>query len=256
MLGLGVAMAGCSAHATPLAIETKLANAAKDVVIPLEAEKLANPTPDTALTLAQGRKVFVERCALCHSRDGHSQNPLGRAMYPPAMDLTSPHVQGWKDAELYWIIQNGIRLTGMPGWQDMVSAPDTWKLVRYIHALPRMTPARLAQLDALEAPRPPEPPAAPRRKATPAARLAAEMAYGRRILRQEGCLQCHAYGDEGEDMAPDLSREGNRKRTAAWLAGHFADPEKFSPGSEMPAFDHLTQAQLRALVALLENAHG
>ncbi len=40
----------------------------------------------------------------------------GLAMYPRASDLGSADVQAWSDAELFWIIQNGIRLTGMPGF--------------------------------------------------------------------------------------------------------------------------------------------
>lgn len=252
VLVLTVLLAGCSAHAKPGAIETKLANAAKDVVIPFEAEHAVNPTPATDLTLAQGREVFQQRCALCHSSDGKSQNQLGLAMYPPAMDLTSPHVQAWKDAELYWIIQNGIRLTGMPGWQGIVSPNDTWKLARYIHALPQMTSTKLDALDKLVAPPPPVMPA----PEAPAVSQAQLLAYGARVLHQEGCLTCHRYQGEGEDVGPDLSREGTRGRTPAWLAGHFKNPPAFTKDSMMPAFDHLTAEQLKALVALLENAKG
>ncbi|MGH9394142.1 MAG: c-type cytochrome [Terriglobales bacterium] len=247
-----LAAAACSAHSKPSAIETKLANAAKDVVIPLEAERAANPTPNTDLTLAQGRQVFIAHCAMCHSTDGKSQNQLGLAMYPPAMDLTSPHVQNWKDQELYWIIQNGIRLTGMPSWQGIVSPDVTWKLARYIHALPQLTPLKLAQLDALVAP---PAPAMPLPEA-PAANLAQQIALGQRLIHQEGCLMCHRFQGEGEDVGPDLTREATRGRTPAWLVGHFKNPPAFSKDSMMPAFDHLSPAQLQALVALLENARG
>ena len=58
-------------------------------------------------------------------------------MAPPAMDLSSVHVQHWNDAELFWIIQNGVRLTGMPSWKSSISDNDTWKLARFIHNLPR-----------------------------------------------------------------------------------------------------------------------
>jgi hypothetical protein len=62
-------------------------------------------------------------------------------MAPPAMDLSSPHVQHWSDAELFWIIQNGVRLTGMPSWKSSISDNDTWKLARFIHKLPRLDAA-------------------------------------------------------------------------------------------------------------------
>ncbi len=247
------AAAGCSAHATPSRLETRLADAAKDVVIPLEAENATNPTPNTPLTLAQGRQVFQQRCAFCHSSDGHSRNPVGLAMYPPAMDLNSPHVQSWSDAELYWIIENGIRMTGMPGWQGIVSSADAWKLTRYVHALPNLSAAGRAALDKLVAPPPP-----PRPPSAAPPTLAQQIAYGRRLLHQEGCLTCHTYDGEGEangdDMAPDLTAEASQGRTPAWLIGHFKDPSAFSPGTDMPAFHHLTRTQLQALVALLEHA--
>jgi|SRR6185437_14706358 len=247
VLAAALALTGCSARSRPSSIERKLANVAKDVVIPFEAEKAANPTPANDHTLAEGQRVYVTHCAMCHSNDGHSQNPLGQAMNPPAMDLTSPHVQSWKDQELYWIISNGIRLTGMPGWQGQLSSEQIWQVARYIHALPQMTPQRQ---QALEAVLTPPPPPAPKGAAAPSP--AQEIAVGRRLLHQEGCLMCHSYQGEGEDVGPDLTDEAARKRTDAWLLGHFKDPPKYTPGTQMPAFDHLTAAQLHALVVMLQ----
>jgi hypothetical protein len=57
------------------------------------------------------------------------------------MDLTSSHVQHWSDAELFWIIQNGVRLTGMPAWRSSISDNETWKLARFIHNLPHVNAA-------------------------------------------------------------------------------------------------------------------
>ena len=58
-------------------------------------------------------------------------------MYPRASDLTSKRVQSYSDQELYWIIRNGIRFTGMPAFGE-VEAPDhIWDLVNYVRTLPR-----------------------------------------------------------------------------------------------------------------------
>src|SRR5690348_13755470 len=108
----------CTAHKSPSKTETALANMAKDLVIPMEAEKRTSPLPVNDEAVQQGQQIYLQSCALCHSTDGHGATDLGRAMYPPAMDLTSPHVQHWNDAELFWIIQNGVRLTGMPSWKS------------------------------------------------------------------------------------------------------------------------------------------
>ena len=134
---LSVLLQGCTADKHPSQGESNLANAAKDVAIPLEAGKKKNPLTETDEVVSQGQEVFLGSCAQCHGADGRADTSVGRNMAPPAMDLTSSHVQHWSDAELFWIIQNGVRLTGMPAWQSSISENDTWKLARFIHKLPR-----------------------------------------------------------------------------------------------------------------------
>jgi mono/diheme cytochrome c family protein len=146
MLGLIIAMlgallVGCTADKQPSREEASLANAAKDVTIPLEAGKMKNPLPGTDEVLSQGQEVFLGSCAQCHGADARGDTSIGRNMSPPAMDLSSPHVQHWSDAELFWIIQNGVRLTGMPSWKSTISDNDTWKLARFIHNLPHLDAA-------------------------------------------------------------------------------------------------------------------
>ena len=135
---LGILLPGCTADKHPSQAETNLANAAKDVTIPLEAGKMKNPLPETDEVVSQGQEVFLGSCAQCHGADARGDTTVGRNMAPPAMDLTSSHVQHWSDAELFWIIQNGVRLTGMPAWKSSISESDTWKLTHFIHSLPRL----------------------------------------------------------------------------------------------------------------------
>lgn len=234
---------GCTADKRPTKVETTLANMAKDVVVPIEAESKPNPLAVNKNTLIEGRKVYLQSCAICHGTDGHGHTELGRGMYPPAMDLTSPHVQHWNDPELFWIIQNGVRLTGMPSWKSTISKQDTWKLVNFIHDLPRAE----TQLAAITDPPP---------KSEPRRSQETLIAYGKTLYRQEGCFMCHRLNDEGGKVGPDLTVEGSRGRTDGWLMGHFKDPPAYSPGSIMPAFEHLTHQQLKALTAFLQNQKG
>ncbi len=230
-----VLTSGCPASKKPSRIEAMLANMAKDVAIPLEARGRTNPLPRSDEVVEEGKQLYMLSCAMCHGTDGHSQTRLGLAMYPPAMDLTSPHVQHWNDAELFWITQNGVRLTGMPGWKTMVSETDTWKIVHFIHALPRLEAAAVER----------------------AARTEAELiANGKALYRQEGCFMCHQLEGEGGKVGPDLSIEGTRGRANEWLVGHFKDPPAYTPGSLMPPFKNLTDAQLQALVAFLQSQKG
>ncbi|MGA2075506.1 MAG: c-type cytochrome [Terriglobia bacterium] len=238
---LGSLMLGCTAHKQPSRVETALANMAKDVVIPMEAEDKKDPLPDSQEVLNQGREIFLQSCAICHGADGRGETYVGRNMYPPAMDMNSPHVQHWSDAELFWIIQNGVRLTGMPSWESSLSQTDTWKLVRFVHNLPRLNAAPPAPLEAQHAAQQAD---------------AALIKYGKTLYRQEGCFTCHRLNGEGGSVGPDLTTEGSRGRSTEWLVGHFKDPPAYVHGSVMPPFKNLTEEQLRALTGFLQNQKG
>lgn len=241
---LVVCLPGCTAHKRPSSLERTLANMAKDVVIPIEAHNLKDPVPPGQKAIHEGQQVYLESCALCHGTDGHGYTNLGRSMYPPAMDLTSPHVQHWSDADLFWIIQNGIRLTGMPSWNSSISASDSWKLAQFIHALPRLD-AESASAGSVRA----VAPGAPEQRRQ-------LIAYGRTLYRQEGCFMCHQLDGQGGRVGPDLTNEGARGRTDAWLIGHFKEPSAYTPGSIMPGFTNLTDKQLKALTAFLQSQKG
>ena len=149
---LGALFSGCTANKNPSQEESNLANAAKDVAIPLEAGKKTNPLPDTDEVVRQGQEVFLGSCAECHAANGRADTSIGRSMAPPAMDLTSSHVQHWSDAELFWIVQNGVRLTGMPAWHSSISEDDTWKLAHFIHRLPQLDAASASTAAPSQAP--------------------------------------------------------------------------------------------------------
>ena len=241
---LAVVLSHFTAARKPSPVETTLANMAKDVVIPIEAEHLKNPFPTTSKALSEGKKLYSQDCALCHGPDGHGRTTIGRGMYPPAMDLTSPHVQHWNDAELFWIVQNGVPLTGMPSWKAELSGPDTWELVDFIHDLPRLDAERATTQTAGSI------------KALQGESKEKLLRYGKILYRQEGCFMCHRLDGEGGKVGPDLTIESTRGRSEAWLIGHFKDPPAYTRGSIMPPFKNLTDEQLKALAAFLQSQPG
>lgn len=234
-------LASCTADRRPSSFESNLANVAKDVAIPVEARGIRNPVPASDEVIKSGQQIYSQSCALCHGADGHGDTNLGRGMYPPAIDLTSPHVQRWTDADLFWIVQNGIALTGMPSWKSILSTADTWKLAQFIHALPHLD-THAASV------------ATSRPAATGNGDQRAQLiSYGKTLFRQEACFTCHQLDGMGGTVAPDLTTEGDRGRTDAWLTGHFKDPPAYTPGSIMPSFESLTAVQLEALTVFLQN---
>lgn len=93
--------------------------------------------PDTPDSVKEGAEHFQHHCEICHGLDGQNTGvPLANKMSPPVADLASARVQHYTDGQLKWIIDNGIRFTGMPGWKGILSDEETWNIVHYIRHLP------------------------------------------------------------------------------------------------------------------------
>jgi len=90
---------------------------------------------DTKASVASGSTLYGSECGICHGSDGRTPMPTGRWMYPRAADLTSEQVQSYSDQELFWIIQNGIRFTGMPAFGKVETGDHIWDLVNYLRTL-------------------------------------------------------------------------------------------------------------------------
>ncbi|MCY1024019.1 c-type cytochrome [Pyxidicoccus sp. MSG2] len=150
--GLTVARRGLSAREEPSALEAKVARAARSFSMPTGARELKNPlAPISAQALSEARAHWGDHCAICHAADGSGQTPIGQGLYPRAPDMRASPTQDLSDGELYWIIQNGIRLTGMPAWgqaHDGEGNTDSWALVGLIRRLPRLSPEELDEIKA------------------------------------------------------------------------------------------------------------
>ena len=141
---VGVALIGAcfalsfdiSALPEPGKFETSVANEAKNLLVQRETRRTKpRELSVTAAAMDNAQNIFGSECSSCHG-DGRTPSDIGRGMYPRAPDLGSAEGQHWSDAELFWIIHNGIRLTGMPGFGKQLSDEETWSLVRYLRTLP------------------------------------------------------------------------------------------------------------------------
>ncbi len=140
---------GASARPEPTPLEVRFARAARHRLIPAAARAVANPVAATPEVVAFGMAHFADHCATCHGNDGRGQTVFGRKMFPRAPDMTAAETQQLSDGELFWIIENGVRLTGMPGFGDADLANDaaTWHLVHFIRHLPKITPEELVEME-------------------------------------------------------------------------------------------------------------
>jgi mono/diheme cytochrome c family protein len=130
---------GLSARATPTLLETMMARDARHLAIPSTARNLQNPVPASTENLRDALLHFADHCASCHGNDGRGDTMLGRGLYPKPPDLRLPESQKLSDGELFWVIENGVRFTGMPAFAYPGSQDDSWKLVQFIRHLPRLT---------------------------------------------------------------------------------------------------------------------
>lgn len=141
---------GFSARGQPSAMEAMAARAARRLAVPSGAKNMGNPVPLSPEVIRKGMEHFADHCAICHANNGNGDTSIGGNMYPKPPNMRI-ETQKLTDGEIYYTIQNGVRLTGMPAFGEPGRSDDisTWHLVHFIRHLPRLTPAEEAEMKEL-----------------------------------------------------------------------------------------------------------
>jgi len=131
-----------SAVPEPGRLETFVANTGLRLLVWREARReTIPPAPaNRQASIEEGDKLFGLECADCHGNDGHSPTDEGRWMYPRAANLISKQVQRYSDRELFAMIKNGVRLSGMPAFARVETDEHIWNIVHYLRKLPAGVP--------------------------------------------------------------------------------------------------------------------
>ena len=97
------------------------------------------PPPDLgdAAKVVGGTEHYAAHCASCHGAPGVPRGDIAQGLYPNPADLTYA-AQRYKPGELFWILKNGIKMSGMPAWADH-SDDELWGTVAFIEKLPAMS---------------------------------------------------------------------------------------------------------------------
>jgi len=142
---------GLSARGEPGRLETRLARAVRGMAVPREVRRRANPVAATPEVLADALSHFADHCASCHANDGSGNTDMGRGLFPKVPDMRNPVTQKLTDGELFYIIEEGVRFTGMAAWGDGSPASEdaSWRLVHFIRHLPTLSSAELEQMESL-----------------------------------------------------------------------------------------------------------
>lgn len=230
---------------------------ARDVVTP-PAIAAAAATPAGAPSasyhasalVVRGAGLFRDNCVTCHGAPGVAQDDIGKSMQPVPGPL-SDAARRWRPNELYWITRHGVKMSGMPAWQYHLADDDIWATVAFLVALPALTPTGYAEMAKAAGAQP--------RMARPDHR-APDVERGRLALTQYACHACHMIpGVTGGQAAvgPTLHALAQRKaiaddlpNDAGNLASFIRDPQRYSPGSAMPAMG-VTASDARDMAAYL-----
>jgi mono/diheme cytochrome c family protein len=151
MVGYAAVRRGFSARAAPSRLEEWLAQSMRSWATPAKMREAKNPLAATRDVLGEARAHWADHCAVCHANDGSGNTQIGRNLYPRAPDMRTDRTQRLTDGELYSVIENGVRLTGMPAWgtSDTMGSKESWALVAFIRHLPRLSEKELQEMHRL-----------------------------------------------------------------------------------------------------------
>ncbi len=104
------------------------------------------PMEDPALA-PKGAALYHEACLHCHGAPGISADPFSQGLYPAPANLLSGSIQNeWKDAQLYWIVENGLKLTGMPAFGSTYEKEEIAAVIAFVRRLPKISPGEYEQM--------------------------------------------------------------------------------------------------------------
>ena len=196
------------------------------------------PLTDPQMAL-RGAASFRDNCVQCHGAPGVAQSDIGLSMQPLPGPLVDAQ-QHWRPRELYWVVRNGIKMTGMPAWQYRMPDAEIWDLVAFMQQLPQLNAAQYAQWS--QAAKAGSADAGSTGNAAPT--FTVDVERGRQTLHQYACNACHSIpGITGSDVyvGPPLQGMGRRTLIAGTLANTPANlaqwlmhTQEIKPGTAMP----------------------
>ncbi|CAI08696.1 c-type cytochrome [Aromatoleum aromaticum] len=206
--------------------------------IKLRAASVTVPSLDTIGALEHGAPLYRDHCAQCHGAPGVAPEPFALGLTPAAANLAHTG-RAWPPEEIYWVVRHGLKMTGMPAWEQRLTESELWAVTAFVKRLPELSPPDYRRL---VADLPPHDHTQDHRGEPAPQRPDAER--GRRIIQQYACATCHRIpGVVGPDapVGPPLDGIGTRAFIAGALRNEPAhmvrwlrSPQEVTPDSAMP----------------------
>jgi mono/diheme cytochrome c family protein len=99
----------------------------------------------TEANIAAGAQLYLDHCAGCHGVPSNPDSPFGRSFNPPVPEFFKD-APDMSESQNFYIIQHGVRWTGMPAWGQTLSDTQTWEIVRFLGNVEKLPPAALKVL--------------------------------------------------------------------------------------------------------------
>lgn len=140
---LKAGMVDMSADQTPSRLERRLGGTALDASVAKRAADLKNPLEATDANLLEGMHIYVQNCAECHGDPKEQESRFGSALNPQAPQFMKS-TPDMPENENYYIARHGVRLTGMPAWDKLLSDDQLWKVTAFLSHMEKL-PAAVEQ---------------------------------------------------------------------------------------------------------------
>jgi mono/diheme cytochrome c family protein len=118
-------------------LESKIAMPALDAAVDRRAPDAHNPLQPTDANLIAGMKIYQTNCANCHGDIQHAHTALGDAFYPRAPQFAED-APDMPENQNFYIVQHGIRLSGMPAWKETLSEQQTWQATTFLSHMDKL----------------------------------------------------------------------------------------------------------------------
>jgi mono/diheme cytochrome c family protein len=218
------------------------------------ARGIVAPPLDDGDRIARGRALYDDHCLRCHGAPGIAPEPFALGLMPQPANLAHT-ARVWPREELFYVVKQGIKATGMPAWKFRLTDDEMWAIVAFLQVMATMSPrdyrdaAGAVAAPSVAAARPP-----------PA--LATDPARGKAALQQYACTTCHAIpGVVGAHapVGPPLAHMGTRgfiagivPNTEDNLVRWLRNPQALHADSAMPDLG-MSERDARDIAAFLRS---
>lgn len=220
--------------------------ALKHSSVEFHARHLEEPELEDPELIKRGLVVYRQKFVTCHGAPGESRTPIGKGLNPNPPPLEKA-AEDWRSAEIAWIVSNGLKMAGMPGFTLGEQPDDLWAMTAFVERMHTMTPNEYRRMVA----------ATQGELADEKVQwLAADQGWeeldsrgdkgrGHDLIREYGCGACHeipgvagANGTVGAPLKDWAGRHylaGELINAPASLVPWLMDPQEIDPGTVMPS---------------------